>query len=150
MKWSVLIIPILFLACLFGPSAVKSYFVNKAPKPEVIHLNADKLFSVVNEWRVEAGYKPYEKSEGLCKIAENRSNDGIDYHKGLYDKFGSYQSVIQENSNQRAETETASLHAWLNSPPHFATLKKDYKYSCVATKGDFAVQIFSNCENGCP
>lgn len=112
-------------------------------------LSAEKLTALVNKWRVESGFQMYEKNEALCKISDNRVNDGIDYHKGLYDKYSKYPSYIAENSTEVYETNESALNEWLNSPSHKSALEKPYRYSCISTKNNFAVQIFSNCENGC-
>jgi len=118
--------------------------------PTVRPLDAEVLWEAIQSWRQSEGLPKYQKDEGLCRIATNRVSDGIDNHKGLYEKYGDYSSVIQENSNDGYHSEKDSLNGWLNSQAHHETLKKRYLYSCVATSGDFAVQIFSNCENGCP
>ena len=150
MKYRALIIFLTLFTLLFsfrfGPSLVKSFSNSEIRKTS---LKVEKLTSLVNKWRVESGFQRYERSEGLCKIAEDRTKDGTDYHKGLYEKYSHYPSVIQENSTGGLDEQIA-LDAWLTSPPHRATLEKPYKYSCVATDGYFAVQIFSSCENGCP
>lgn len=109
-------------------------------------LNAEKLFSLVNKWRVKTGFQSYEKHEALCRIASKRNYDN---HKGLLEQYSKYPSVISENMTM-APTEQNALYDWLHSKTHKKALEASYKYSCIATQGNFAVQIFSNCENSCP
>lgn len=149
MKYRVLIaFLILFSACLFGLPLVRS-FLEKPIVEEPISLSSEKLTKLVNEWRVKQGFQPYEKNEALCRIAEDRSKDGLDYHKGFREKYTGFPSIISENA-ATAPSETAAIYEWEYSPKHKENLSKPYRYSCIATKDNFAVQIFSSCENGCP
>lgn len=153
MKYRVLIIfsllLILFCAFRFGPALAKSLSNSELYK---IPINAEKLMQLVNEWRVGQGFQPYEKSGELCNIALKRSIEiQTNYsHDKFESDYASYPSVVQENINRGHYTELRSLTSWLDSPPHLATLEKPYKYSCIATQGNYAVQVFSNCEHGCP
>lgn len=112
-------------------------------------LNADELWSLVQEWRTDNGFQPYTKNQSLCRIAGDRTKDSLDYHKGLFNKYGNYQSVLSENGTQ-AFSDTEALSLWLNSPNHKKALEQPYKYACIAVAPQYAVHIMSNCENGCP
>lgn len=146
-----LLLAIVFITLLFVPRiAVRSLF---SEKPQVVietHLSQNNLWSLIQEWRSKNGFQPYTKDQNLCKIAEDRLDDGdkLD-HKYFLEKYSNYPSLLSENKTG-ASTEKEALNNWLNSKPHFEALKKPYKYSCVATKNDYAIQIFSSCENGCP
>lgn len=113
-------------------------------------LDAEKLTTLVNEWRVKSGFQPYIKNDSLCTIVNQRINDGMDRHTGFLQKYSEYPSVLSENMNFTYKTELDALNGWLNSPSHRNALEHPYVYSCIATKGSLAIQIFSNCENGCP
>lgn len=131
----------------FRPSIGTNIYAQRVPV-ETDTLSAEKLTTLVNEWRVKSGFQPYERSEGLCKIAYDRAMDDFDYHDGFMKKYWTYKSSLQENIVESITNKDA-LQWWLNSPKHHETLEKPYKYSCIAT-GKMAVQIFSNCESGCP
>lgn len=118
------------------------------PTPTPINLSASKLTALVNKWRESQGMKPYIENEDLCRIAADRSDDPLDAeHSGFVAKYSSYPSALQENSFENS-SEDAGLNAWLNSPPHLATLEKAYKYSCLACYKDVCIQVFSSLENG--
>ena len=126
------------------------------PSPE---LDKKKLWTLIEEWRKTDGCKPggcqpYIEDERLCTIAEDRVDDPGDDHNEFVRKIESnYYGfttgyIFQENKTGGAD-ETDMLKRWLNSPGHAATLRKPYKYSCVAVMGStsatyYAVQIFSN------
>ena len=153
MKYRILVVSILFLACLFGPKLIRSFLERPNIDPQVqapVSLSSEKLMQVVNKWRVEQGLQSYVINDALCRIANDRVPDGLDFHKGLLSRYSSYPSVISENEIIGSKSEAQALYSWLGSPPHEKALKTNFKYSCIATKGDFAVQIFSNCSAGCP
>lgn len=150
------LILIIFLPIfLISPFIVKSFAERTSSAVPQPQLEAEKLTTLVNEWRVKSGFQSYIKNEALCTIAKERVIDqlnGLDNHQGLYETYSQYPSVISENTVGPANTidpEGSALTSWLISPPHRATLEKSYLYSCIATKNNYAVQIFSNCENGC-
>lgn len=118
-------------------------------KPEPVKaksISADVLWTIVNDYRVSKGLQPFEKSETLCEIARDRINDGWDAHKGFNEKYYYYSSQLSENMAY-GNSEEELLNNWLNSTPHREALEKDWKYSCIASRDDYAVQIFSNLEN---
>lgn len=125
---------------------VKRPVLSSAPQND--SLSAEKLTALVNEWRVESGFKPYERNEALCRIANDRIKDAADNHSGFIKKYFNYSSVVSENMTI-ASTNESALASWLASPPHRKALEHDYKYSCISTSQVNATQIFSNCENGC-
>jgi uncharacterized protein YkwD len=118
----------------------------KTPEPKVIELNADKLWTIINDWRASEGLKPFTKDPRLCDIATDRLKDGLDYHRGFLTRYRDYPYVLSENEGLDTSEESMldGPEGWLKSPPHAKALRSDWVYSCVATKGNFAVQIFSN------
>jgi hypothetical protein len=115
-------------------------------------LNAETLTSLVNDWRVKSGFQPYIKQESLCRIASDRLPEVkvVFNHDAFVEKYyNKYASGIQENL-VKSLNEDMALFQWLHSEAHRATLERNYKYSCIATSDMIGVQIFSNCENGCP
>jgi uncharacterized protein YkwD len=114
-------------------------------------LDAEKLWTLIENWRVSQNLSSYKKNSRLCDVATIRVNDPpLDNHKLFLERYQSYPSKIAENLADYAQSEQETLNGWLNSPSHFENLKYQYKYSCIAIKNSYAVQIFSSCENGCP
>lgn len=150
MKWLIVILcivaPIIYiysLARYYSPRT--KVFPEPTPAYQQKQLSAVKLWSLIQDWRVSQGLQPYIKDQRLCKIAEDRVDDGVDFHKGFIEKYNNsnYPYAMQENQTGAASHEDA-LDRWLNSPPHRATLEKPYTHSCVAVQRDWAVQIFSS------
>lgn len=151
MKYRVLIVLMLFIAFLFGPSLARSFFEKKPVQDVPVSLSAEKLTQLVNEWRVKQGLQPYKENEALCRISESRVlevSNGFT-HERFLDTYKNYPSYVSENLS-RADSEPSAIYGWEGSKSHKEALLKPYKYSCISTKDNFAVQIFSNCENGCP
>lgn len=148
-----LLLALIFVLFLFGPSLAYSTIektTHKATEPPK-SLNSEILWSLIQTWRQSDDCRPggcqaYIRDQRLCEVAEDRVNDDLDYHEGLYEKYSDYPFVIQENSNKGYLTESSALYGWLSSKPHAETLRKPYTHSCVATKDNFSVQIFSNME----
>lgn len=117
-----------------------------SPTPTPVQLSSDKLFQIVNDWRLKNGYQPLKMSKTLCSIAQSRVPEiQKDYaHDGFY-KYaknlppGSY---ISENLSTGYADENSTLIAWLSSESHHKALETAYTHSCIATEGSYAVQIF--------
>ena len=112
------------------------------PEPEEVDEN--KLWSLIQDWRVRNNQKPYIKDQRLCEIAKDRADDPLDYHKGFLEKYSNYPYKIQEIDIYNAESPIESLQGWLNSPPHRKALEYNWQYSCVACIKQTCSQIFSN------
>lgn len=117
------------------------------PETSGIKVSEDKIWSLIQDWRIKNGFKPYIKDQYLCEIARDRSDDKVlDNHAGFYQKYGNLKS-----NNPRIITENLAalnypqlmLNAWLGSPPHRAALEKPYTHSCIACDKQ-CVQIFSS------
>lgn len=111
-----------------------------------VELKADKLWSLIQDWRESQGLQPYIEDQRLCKIAEDRVDDKDYSHEQFMVKYDTseYPYAMQENLVWNAMQESDALEWWLNSPPHRATLEKPYTHSCLATDKNYAVQIFSS------
>jgi uncharacterized protein YkwD len=111
-------------------------------------LNADVLFSLVNQTRMNAGLPEFEKHPDICSIAWSRAPEldneiyGSSYmHAGFHARdlpFWATENMISQ------QTETDALNWWLNSSVHRAAIFGDYKYACTACAGKSCNMIFSN------
>lgn len=112
-------------------------------------LDAEKLWNIIQEWREFEKLNKYTKSDKLCDIADVRVVQISDNfsHKdfpSVVNKFcGSRCNIIYSENIIRSQDEHDSLNWWLNSASHSAALHKNYPYSCIATFGEYGVQIFS-------
>ena len=119
-------------------------------EPTIRPLDAEQLWSLVNNWRTSEGLREYQKNELLCDIARSRiyqirddwSHDG--FVPTVNRVFGNRYRDIGENLATDMITEGDALTGWLWSSTHKENLLKNYRYSCIATDGRFAVQIFGN------
>lgn len=107
-------------------------------------LDSNVLWSLVQNWRSSQGLQPYIKDQRLCAIAEDRVSTSPHDHTGLYQKYGNYPYVIQENIVWSYPTEQASLNGWIGSPAHHATLIAPYADSCIACLQQECIEIFSS------
>lgn len=126
------------------------FFQIKEPVKTII--SANKLFQLVNEWRVQNGYQPYIKSDFAENIAKTRLSEvKVEWS---HDKFlkhhndGDYcqKCWLGENLVKGYPTEQESLDNWLNSPSHRANLERNYTHSaivCDNTVENYCVHIFS-------
>jgi len=131
------------------------YFGVSAKTESVIvrELNSERLMTLVNDWRVSQGYLKYESHPALCKIANNRLEQiKSEYsHNKFVQKYENYPSYVSENLVFAIDDDESALNAWLSSTTgHREAIEAPFKYSCIAASGVHAVQIFSNCEKGCP
>lgn len=120
------------------------------PTPAIV--SSDKLFQLVNEWRVQNGYKAYIYSEFAESIATKRMNEVQENF--THDKFLSdakagvycYDCYLGENLIKGYFPEEKELKSWLNSPSHRANLERPYTHSaivCSNTAENYCVHIFS-------
>ena len=118
--------------------------------PYEYNLDSDKLWMIVNDWRISEGLAEYQKSELLCDIARSRiyqvksdwSHNG--FVPTLNRIVGNQYHDIGENLAKDHISEEQTLSNWLLSPSHRQNLDANYRYSCVVTDEQYAVQIFGN------
>lgn len=150
-KILLLIAGLYFLSAIFVYLFWRIPFAAKPPIYPVYILNENKLWDLIQSWRVENKLQPYIKSQELCdyilirlpQIKKNFNHDGfMPLIKSITNvtKF----TEIAENLSEHHRSEQSVLDGWLDSPSHSKNLKYPYLYSCIKTDKDFAVQWFAN------
>lgn len=108
-------------------------------------INEDRLWVVVNEWRMSENKPSYVKDDSLCSYANQRVQDiQTDFS---HDKFVAMKKVdrfirLGENLSRDFQTNQETLTAWLNSPKHRENLDDNYEYSCIRCSEATCVQLF--------
>lgn len=109
-------------------------------------LDSEKIFNLVNQYRVSLGLSPLEKDDKVCELAETRSRELVGelssgtLHSGLYNRNLPY--WIFENAKVGSNEEDA-VAWWISSPIHRQSIVGDYKFSCVKCTGTYCSQIFT-------
>lgn len=118
------------------------------PTPTLpIPFSADRLFQLVNDWRVKEGYQPYIESEFACNVASKRLPEvEVNWsHEGFY--YGRFckDCWLAENLADSIQyySEEHTLSSWLKSASHAANLKTPYTHSCIECSSGYCVHIFS-------
>ena len=130
---------------------VKTQTLAIDPTPSPVHISAEKLMSVVNDWRYTQGFQPYTKSELLCSFASKRLPEIEDnfshdeYFQHVYTDLPP-KTYSAENLARGYSDEQEALNAWVNSPEHRKNLDANYRYSCIKCANNYCVQIFANYE----
>ena len=113
-------------------------------------LNADVLFNLVNNYRIQLSLEPLTKDSTLCDLANSRAPElyneifGSSYmHAGFRERAKSLNYWATENMIYQ-NSENGALNWWLNSPIHKSAIVGDYKYSCTACSGKSCCQIFTS------
>lgn len=126
----------------------KPYHPLPEPKSE---LDSDKLWSLIQDWRMSQNLQTYIKDQRLCKFVKVRLGEIKENfsHKGFEDRstnnsFPFFYQELGENLAAGITYEESILFAWLNSPSHRENLDKEYKYSCLETEGFYVIQLFAN------
>lgn len=111
-------------------------------------LDAEILFSMVNQVRTESGFPAFEKHPDVCSVAASRGPEldneiygTSSMHAGFRAKQLPYWATENMISQQ---TESAALQWWLNSPVHRSAIMGDYRYACTVCQGRSCAMIFSN------
>lgn len=108
-------------------------------------ISAEKLETLVNNWRVSQNLQPLIHSDNMCKIAlirlsetkKNWSHQGFDASR-----FCSKACTLGENLAKGYSTEQQILNAWLKSPDHLTELKTPYTHACIKLDQTNAVETF--------
>lgn len=120
--------------------------VTITPTPYI--FNEDRLFSLIQEWKMKEDGYTYKHSDFLCSIAEKRLEETEKNwtHKGFEaDRFCDNECTLGENLGREYNIEEEMLSAWLNSPLHKKNLDSNYTHSCIKCnlkKDHYCVQIF--------
>ena len=118
-----------------------------APTPPLASLDANKIFDLVNSYRTSQGLPAFEKNDEVCQLAQVRSGELIQeaingtIHSGLYNRNLPY--WIWENAKYGSD-EAGTVAWWIASPLHRRSILGDYKYSCVATSGNYVSELFTS------
>lgn len=120
------------------------------PAPTAVILSSDKLFQLVNDWRVQNGYQPYLLNESLCIVARERIPEiKIKWsHEGLFNHLSEFNYVhYGENLGKGyryANDESRILKDWVNSPEHYENLILPFTDSCIESNDGYVVQLFAD------
>ena len=110
-------------------------------------LSADKLFTLVNSWRVSQKLPEFTKDNNLCEFAKERMKEiKSDWsHAGfLLNAKKTPYVVLGENLARDYNNENDTLNSWLNSASHEANLRDSYQLTCIATEDNYVIQLFAN------
>lgn len=117
------------------------------PAPPSTNLDSNKIFDLVNNYRVSQNLMPFEKNDDVCAVAQTRSGEipaeiqNGTLHSGLYNRNLPY--WIWENAKVGSNEEEA-VAWWLSSPLHHQSIIGYYKYSCVKCQGTSCSQLFTS------
>ncbi len=116
--------------------------------PPSANLDANKIFDMVNAYRVQNGLAPFEKAnEEIQTLAQVRSTELIHeaqtggIHSGLYNRNLPY--WIWENAKYGSD-EDGTVAWWQGSSLHRHSMLGNYKYTAVACTGNYCVQLFTS------
>lgn len=110
-------------------------------------LDPNKIFYLVNRFRISAGLAPFEKNDQVCELAQTRSTElaaeilNGTLHLGLYNRNLPY--WIWENAKYGSD-EQGIVAWWLASPLHHLSIVGDYKYSCIKCVGMYCSELFTS------
>lgn len=128
---------------------VESPAPTTAPKTVAGGLNADKIFDLVNQYRVSKGLPAQVKDDKVCALAQSRAPEiyneiyGGVMHSGLKKRNLDYRNMENIISMR---TEEEAVRWWINDYIHRVQMEADNKYSCVACSGNSCAQEFTNYE----
>lgn len=113
-------------------------------------LDAEILFSLVNQTRAASGLPAFQKHPDVCSVAYSRAPEldneiyGNSYmHAGFQARnlpFRATENMISQQTEQEA------LNWWMNSPIHRSAIMGGTTYACTACQGKSCAMIFSNLE----
>lgn len=120
-------------------------FIPLPAEDKAFAIDAHTLWDVVQTWRTENGLSPYNHTEQMCRIAQERLADvEADWsHNGFsWERFcPEANCTLSENLARRYTQESSVLQGWLDSPTHAENLRKDHPDACIATDGTYIVFI---------
>lgn len=123
--------------------------ISVSPTPR--ELYAEKLWEIVNDYRLSKNLQSFEKNSELCDIADLRSKEAVfdkSDHEGFIRKYKNYPHKISENLILYPTSEEEVFLSWISSPAHKTAIEGSWKYSCISCDGSSACsQIFSSFDN---
>lgn len=123
-----------------------------SPIPLVIEkpqasLNAERLFQLINDYRIQLGLPAFQKDPVICDIAKQRG-PALDrevetgtIHAGFYALNLPYWAT--ENMKYGGN-EQEMFNWWLNSPIHRRAIEGEFKFACGECYGRSCNQIFTS------
>lgn len=129
----------------------------QAPEPVIAASSGsyeDRLWDVVQNWRISQGLAAHAKDSRMCRLAElrlpeikvNWSHDGFvnnSHYSAICPDSNCFASM-SENLSNGYYSEQENLNGWLNSPAHREALQKNYTYSCIKCQDGYCVQEFAS------
>lgn len=112
-----------------------------------VTLDSEKIFGMVNDYRIKVGLTPFEEENSVCSLAQVRATEISDeisngsLHSGLYNRPLPY--WIWENAKY-GSNEEGTVAWWLASRVHRQSIVGDYKFSCVKCAGTYCSQLFTS------
>ena len=131
----VVVSTMLSVCVLAGVQAYRIQIHKAHPVVEVNQLTYEEtVFADVQEWRRDVGKPEYKVDDKLCELAEERSEEIINYwshdgFKGLI--FKTEFKSLGENLSKDFVNPHNVLNAWLQSELHRNNLEADYTSSCL-------------------
>jgi uncharacterized protein YkwD len=126
--------------------------------PTIVRLNADVLFTKINDIRVQNGLKPLVRDTRLDTSAQTKADDmftnkyfghisptGVRGYTLIPSGMCSYQSENLTNAiySDNGDYTANAIRSWMASKPHReAILDPSYTLSGLAIHGSYAVQHF--------
>lgn len=152
MKTSILLLVLTsFIAIFFYSVSTQKQTTNKIEIPTIIPtdfptpaINGIDIMKLVNEYRLETNRPKLIYSDFLCSIANKRLTEiRTDWsHNGFLKSKYCDNCTLGENLSKNFLFSDQVMDGWLNSQPHKRILDMNYTHSCIATDGDYIVQIF--------
>lgn len=143
---------------LCGTALAYSATLKPVEAPTVVRLNADVIFTKVNDERAKNGLKPLVRDARLDATAQARADDMFTRNYfSHYDPITGKSMVLIKQTNPQCseasenigfsydigDNNQKQLDWWLNSKPHHdAILSADNTLTGVAVHGKYVVQHF--------
>ena len=111
--------------------------------PEALNTS-ENILAHVQDYRNKNGKSLYIQSDFLCSIAEKRieviKSDWS--HNGFLNTKYCDNCTLGENLARNYLFADQTVNSWLDSPTHKANLDRNFTHTCIATDGNYVVQIF--------
>lgn len=132
----------LYMAYLVGNQEV-SYIVTPQDNSSR-EINQNRLFEVVNKFRVDNGLPEYREDPSACKIADIRVQDiQLEFSHRMFVSRVNTGKIVGENLSRGFYNDQDVLSAWIYSKKHRDNLLADFRGSCIRCENRYCVQIFT-------